>query len=103
MSLFELGFLGLDAEERKKRAAWANATPIPGYDDAIYRRDRFGWAMRWSDHGDRSSEYGWEIDHVTPVALGGTDDPWNLAALHCRNNASLGGLLGSARKGLLAG
>jgi HNH endonuclease len=31
---------------------------------------------------------GWEIDHVAPVVLGGTDDPSNLRPLQWQNNRS---------------
>ena len=33
-------------------------------------------------YGDTSSDYGWEIDHIKPVARGGTDNLNNLQALY---------------------
>src|SRR5260221_14682049 len=89
------GLAALSAPEQKKLAIWRNATPIIGFDENVYRRDTFGRAMRYSDYGDRSSDYGWEIDHILATVLGGSDEIWNLRALHWRNNASLGGLLSS--------
>ena len=79
-----------------KVIAWQNAAPIPGRDETEWRHDAFGSVIKWSDYGDRNSEYGWEIDHQTPTALGGSDSANNLRALHWRNNASLGGMLASA-------
>ncbi|WP_083202390.1 HNH endonuclease signature motif containing protein [Stappia indica] len=61
---------------------------------AEYATDDYGKLLRRQDYGDRSSRYGWEIDHIVPKALGGTDDLSNLRPLHCSSNASLGGILG---------
>ena len=60
-----------------------------------WRLDHFGSLLKWSDHGDRNSPHGWEIDHIVPAALGGTDHPSNLRPLHWRRNAAMGGLLGA--------
>jgi len=46
--------------------------------------------MRFTDHGDTSSKYGWEIDHIMPTSLGGTDDVGNLQPLHWENNRKKG-------------
>lgn len=73
---------------------------IPGYDPNVWRRDAFGHPIRFSDYGDRSSLYGWEQDHILPKALGGSDALDNLRPLHCKNNASLGGILGGALSSL---
>lgn len=73
-------------EMKNKRLAWEKATEIPGYDPAIWRRDSFGSVIRYSDYGDRQSEYGWEKDHIIPKGLGGLGMPSNLQALHWRNN-----------------
>ena len=82
--------------EQQKRAAWSKAHVVIGRDPALVRKDDFGWFIRWSDYGNRDSEWGWEIDHQRPTILGGTDSLANLRALHWHNNASLGGLLGAA-------
>ncbi|MCB9047275.1 MAG: HNH endonuclease [Chitinophagales bacterium] len=42
------------------------------------------------EFGNRGSEYGWEIDHIIPVAAGGTDNIHNLQALHWKVNEEKG-------------
>ena len=75
-SIFSLGGAALyGGEIDKQRAVWERAAEIPGLDRAIWRYDAVGKVIRYSDHGDRSSSYGWEVDHYpVPTALGGTDD-----------------------------
>ncbi len=80
------------SEDAKKQWAWNNATPIAGFPD--YRIDCDGKQIKWSDYG-KYSEFGWQIDHIQPQALGGGDHPSNLRARHSKGNASAGGLLGS--------
>ena len=67
-------------------AVWSKGSPIDGYDARTWRRDKCGRAMK-RDQRNREDEYGWEIDHIKPVALGGTDDLTNLQPLHWSNNA----------------
>jgi hypothetical protein len=86
------------SEEDRKRLVWTKGRVIPGYDPAVWRHDDYGRVMRYADYGCRSSEFGWEIDHISPLALGGGDHPANLRPLHCKINAGLGGLLGAALK-----
>jgi hypothetical protein len=61
-----------------------------GFDPNVWRRDVCGNVMRWADYGDRTSKYGWEVDHRVPVAAGGPDDLNNLQALQWENNAIKG-------------
>jgi 5-methylcytosine-specific restriction endonuclease McrA len=86
-------------EFQKKLTAWNNAHIILGADPALIRRDDFGWIIHWIEYGNRDSEFGWEVDHRMPTALGGADISSNLRALNWRNNASLGGLLAGALSG----
>jgi hypothetical protein len=78
---------------------WAKGHIIPGYAPSEWRRDDFGHLIRYSAYGDRTSPHGWEIDHIRPSALGGGEGIDNLRPLHCKKNASLGGLLATYLKG----
>lgn len=95
--LAALGGLGL-TDEQRKLAVWNKGRIIQGYDAAIWRHDDFGHVIRFTDYGDRQSDYGWEIDHITALALGGFDDLSNLRPLHHARNASLGGTLSGLLK-----
>lgn len=81
----------LNDKEHEKRTAWNNAAPVPGRPelriDCDYRY------ILWSEYG-RLTEYGWEIDHAHPTALGGPPIGTNLRARHWRGNRRAGGLLG---------
>lgn len=84
-------------EEYEKLQIWKKGHQIIGLDPSIWRRDDYGNRIRYSDYGNRQSEFGWEKDHYPiPDALGGSDHISNLRPLHHKVNASLGGLLASA-------
>ncbi len=86
----------LISTEVEELAVWAKGRVIPNYDPAVWRRDDYGNAMRYADYGDRDSDFGWELDHRIPSALGGTSDLANKRPLHYKANAILGGHLGNA-------
>ena len=70
--------LGL-AGDIRRAAVWNACTTIPGQDPTVWRYCANYRVIRWGDYGDRSSEYGWEIDHIIPGALGG-GDAWSISA-----------------------
>lgn len=65
--------------------AWIKASPIQGYDPREWRRDEFGNAIHYASYG-KTTEYGWEIDHIKPASKGGPDTQSNYRALHWKAN-----------------
>lgn len=69
---------------------WQTARIVEGMDARMVRKDPCGaWIVR-DKFGMPDNEYGWEIDHIFPRALGGDDNPVNLRPMHCANNRSKG-------------
>ena len=69
-------------------AVWRKAETVWGQDPNLWRKDPCGALTYRALHGDTSSRYGWEVDHIYPVAHGGGDDLNNLQALQWQNNRS---------------
>lgn len=69
---------------------WQKALKVDGYDPSLYRKDfANAWIARDS-YGDCNSSFGWEIDHVYPISLGGDNHFVNLRPMNYRNNRSKG-------------
>jgi len=55
--------------------------------------------IRWEEYSIRS-DAGWEIDHIVPRAIGGSDILSNLRARHWLGYSTAGGLLSALRNAL---
>lgn len=64
-------------------AVWRKGNVVPGYDPNVTRKDKCGAWIRYSEYGNRKSQYGWEIDHINP---NGSDALSNLQPLQWENN-----------------
>ena len=77
---------------------WERAFPVEGYDEDKYRHDACGAWIEREKYGDRTSSFGWEIDHIYPqsvlkeknVPKEEIDDRKNMRALNWQNNDSKG-------------
>ena len=54
-----------------------------------FRKDVCGASMQRAKYG-KTEQWGWEVDHIVPVAKGGSDDLANLQPLQWENNRAKG-------------
>ena len=79
----------LSASHRFKRSVFMKGAVIEGFRANVWRRDMCGHAMKYVEHGVEG-KFGWEIDHIKPVADGGGDELLNLQPLWWQNNRKKG-------------
>ena len=75
-------------EESTIQFVWEKGITVKDFDPNLVRKDACGaWIVR-NAYGNRNNVYGWEIDHVYPISLGGDDDEKNLRPMQWENNKS---------------
>lgn len=72
-------------------AVWNKGQIVPGNDPRVRRKDACAAWITYAQYGKtQDGGEGWEIDHIHPVASGGTDTLNNLQPLQWQNNRGKG-------------
>ena len=75
-------------DESTIQFVWEKGVTVKDFDPNLVRKDACGaWIVR-NAYGNKNNVYGWEIDHVYPISLGGDDDEKNLRPMQWENNKS---------------
>jgi hypothetical protein len=75
--------MGFSEEDIQK--VWEKGKVVAGVDSSEWRKDECTAWMSMSEYGNRNSDYGWEIDHISP---NGGDGLSNLRPLQWENNVA---------------
>ena len=78
---------GKNFSKKEEQAVWKKAQPT---NDPNVCLDVCGQKIHFNKYGNISSNYGWKIDHIKPVAKGGKDKIENLQPLHWKTNRTKG-------------
>jgi len=70
-------------------AVWEKGSKVAGKNSSLYRRDSCENIIYKGSYG-KETDAGWEIDHIKPVAKGGSDYLDNLRPLQSSENAAKG-------------
>ncbi|WP_208727444.1 HNH endonuclease signature motif containing protein [Leptospira bourretii] len=62
---------------------WEKGQKVTDNDPNLWRKDECNAWMSRKEYGNRKSDFGWEIDHISP---GGSDSLSNLRPLQWDNN-----------------
>lgn len=73
----------------KVEKVWEKAKKVRGKEPSMYRQDPYGNTLYKASRG-KSSDMGWDVDHIKPKSKGGSDSTRNLQALSSSVNRAKG-------------
>lgn len=73
----------MNSNEGKIQKVWNKGKSVQNNDLDMWKKDQCGAWIKRMEYGNRNSQYGWEIDHISPE---GIDDLSNLRPLQWKNN-----------------
>jgi hypothetical protein len=82
---FSTDLFGKTFDQATIDKVWEKGKTIDGVNPMYVRRDICGSSIAKGDYG-KQEKFGWEIDHIDPVANEGADDISNLQPLQWENN-----------------